>query len=231
MERLTFRMKEAFNPDDAIAVWVMNLSIALGDLRVVVEYATRPEQPDYERIYFVRIFASHLREVAKLLVLDYRDREDVRTFVDALPDAARTARGELERLLSSHFELRPEAEVWRDLKRLRDDTFHYARDDASQRRLRAAMATVATMHNGECVSSYTISDDGRLRADYADLVIANRMHPFEQEHEEDQDLPFTRELHEAIIDVNGHAAAFIQAAEAHYLLDVLPDGVVQHHRS
>jgi hypothetical protein len=37
MEQLTSRMGEAFPPEDAIARWLMNLSIALGDLRIVAK--------------------------------------------------------------------------------------------------------------------------------------------------------------------------------------------------
>jgi hypothetical protein len=90
MEQLTFKMADASPPDDPIAVWVMKLSIALGDLRIVAEYATRTDQPEHERIYFVRIFASHLREISKLLVTDFDKREDVRDFVAGLPQQAQT---------------------------------------------------------------------------------------------------------------------------------------------
>lgn len=164
-------------------------------------------------------------------MLDYQDRADVRAFVAELPKPARTARDEAEQLLNSRFKQRPVTQVWRDLKRLRDDTFHYARDEESHHRLRAAMRTVAGIHGGRCQGSYTMSQDRRLRADFADLVVANRMHPFEQEHEDDAHLPITRELHETIIALNGHIAAFVQAAEAHYLLDAIPEGVVRHHRA
>lgn len=71
----------------------------------------RAEQPEDERIYFVRIFASHLRE---LLVLDYRDRQEVRDLVAELP--ARDARDEAERLLHSTFPSRPGVEVWKDVQ-------------------------------------------------------------------------------------------------------------------
>jgi hypothetical protein len=221
MERLTFKMSEAFSPGDPIAVWIMNLSIALGDLRVVAKYATRENQPDHERIYFVRIFSSHLREIGKLLVSDYQDRQDVRDFVAGMRDQAREARDRADALLHATFASRPTDVVWRDLKRLRDDTFHYVSDKPSQERLVDAMRAVEEMH-----SSYSLNDEGWLRADYADLVVANRMHPFP--HESD-DLPMTRELHETIIELNQYIATFIQAAEAHYILHALPDGVVDHH--
>jgi hypothetical protein len=230
MERLTFKMADAFSPDDPIAVWVMNLSIALGDLRIVAEYATRKEQPEHERIYFVRIFSSHLREIAKLLVHDFNKRQDVRDFVARLPQEAQDARDEADKLLHSTFPLRPDVVVWEDLKRLRDDTFHYVSDKSSQDRLVDAVRTVAGMRNGEMEASYVLDATGRLRAEYADLIVANRMHPFPQEHEDDEELPTTRELHETIIKLNGHVAEFLAAAEAHYLLNVLDPGVVTHHR-
>jgi hypothetical protein len=229
MEQLTFKMADAFAPDDPIAVWVMKLSIALGDLRIVAEYATRNDQPEHERIYFVRIFASHLREVSKLLVFDFDERQDVRDFVAGLPEQAQDARDQAHELLHSTFPVRSDVVVWKDLQRLRDDTFHYVRDKNSQARLIAAMTTVAGMRGGEMEASYVLDDTGRLRAHYADLVVANRMHPFPQEHEDDEELPVTRELHETIIKLNEHVASFLAAAEAHYLLDVLQPGIVIHH--
>ena len=157
MQRLKFRMGDAFPADDPIALWVMNLSMALGDLRIVAEYATREEQPDYERIYFVRIFASHLREISKLLVLNYRDREEVRQFVATLPQEAQDARDEAERMLDGSYALRPDAVLWKDMKRVRDDTFHYTSDVESQERLRGALEAVAEMEG-----VYVLSDDGWL---------------------------------------------------------------------
>jgi hypothetical protein len=230
METLSFKMADAFSPDDPIAVWVMNLSIALGDLRIVATYATREEQPEYERIYFVRIFSSHLREISKLLVLDFNKRQDIRDFVAGLPQEAQDARDETDTLLHSTFALRPDVVVWEDLKRLRDDTFHYVSDQPSQARLVDAMRTVAGMRDGKMESSYVLDDEGWLRAEYADLVVANRMHPFPQEHEDDTELPVTSELHETIVKLNGLIARFLAAAESHYLLNVVEPGVVDHHR-
>lgn len=233
MERLKFWMHEVFPPDDAIARWIMNLSMALGDLRIVAKYATRGEQPDYERIYFVRVFASHLREISKLLVDDYKTREDVREFVATLPQAGQDARAEVDRMLHVHpFKLRPDVILWQDLKRVRDDTFHYASNkdkDMSQERLRAAMVAVSTPYeqaDGQTRPGmegvYVLDDEGWLRADYADLVTANRMHPFR----EDESLLVTGEMHDVIIALNGEVATFIAHAEASYLLERIPAGVV-----
>jgi hypothetical protein len=231
VEKLTFKMADAFPPDDPIAVWLMNLSIALGDLRIVAKYATREQQAEYERIYFVRIFASHLREIGKLLVQDFDKRQDVKDFVAAMPQEAQDARDKADELLHSTFGLRPAVVVWEDLKRLRDDTFHYVSDKPSQARLVDAMTTVADMDGGEKESCYTLDDEGWLRADYADLVVANRMHPFPEEHEDDLELPVTSELHETIVKLNAYVASFLAAAEAHYLLNVVAPGVVAHHQA
>ena len=53
-------------------------------------------------------------------------------------------------------------------------------------------------------------------------MTANRMHPFA----EDDSLPITGEMHDAIIALNGPVAKFLAHAEAHYLLDHLPSGTV-----
>lgn len=230
MERLTFKMREAFSPDDPIAVWVMNLSIALNDLRVVAKYVARAEQPDHERTYFVRIFSSHLREIGKLLVSDYDGRQDVRDFVAGMSKEAQEARDDADALLHGTFPSRPDVVVWRDLKRLRDETFHYANDPRSRERLVEAMRTVAGMFDGEMESAYTRDDRGWTRADYADEVLVNRMHPFPQEHEDGPGFPISHELNETIVKLSRSVTTFIHAAEVHYLIEVLPAGVVRHFR-
>ena len=136
MPRLTFRMDEAFPAEDPIGLWVMNLSIALGDMRVAMKYAVREDQSEHERFYFVRIVASHLREVAKVIVLDHRKRQDVRDFVASLPQEAQDAHSEVERLFEGTHMLRSSVTLFEDMKRIRDDTFHYASDRPSIDRLR-----------------------------------------------------------------------------------------------
>lgn len=72
--------------------------------------------------------------------------------------------------------------------------------------------------------AYVLDDTGRLRANYADLVVAYRMHPFKN----DDLLPVARELHETIVALNGHIASFIAAIEPFYLLETVGPGIVQH---
>ena len=84
-------MDRAFGPDDPVAMFVATLSIALGDLRIVGKYVPRDDQPDHERIYFVRIMASHLREIVKVIDI-HADKPKIVDFVASLPAMAREAR-------------------------------------------------------------------------------------------------------------------------------------------
>jgi hypothetical protein len=63
----SFRIGAVFSADDRHARYVMRLSITLGDLRIAAHYATRKRQRFAERLYFVRLTASHLRELVILL--------------------------------------------------------------------------------------------------------------------------------------------------------------------
>ncbi|MCA1702412.1 MAG: hypothetical protein LC808_03745 [Actinobacteria bacterium] len=157
----------------------------------------------------MRILASHLREVIKLLVLDHRCRSDVREFVGALPQQARDARDEIENALDMTHSLREGVMLYEDMKRVRDDTFHYSRDKNSEGRLRSAMNGVSNMR-GE----YLLGADDH-RESYADLVAVTRMHPYGDSEEEQ--IAFAREMHEAIIGLNERAVTFIPHAQAHYL--------------
>lgn len=55
----------------------MRLSTALGDLRIAGHYATRRRQNVAERVYFVRLLASHMREI--VLIMDPPDARVVPT--------------------------------------------------------------------------------------------------------------------------------------------------------
>ena len=70
-------------------------------------------------------------------------------------------------------------------------------------------------------------DGEELRAEYADLVVANRMHPYGDDDHELHAL--MREMHAAIISLNGEVSKFIAQVEAHHLLDRLPSTVVTRH--
>ena len=153
MRRVRFRMGDVFPPEDPLAGWVMHLSIALGDLRIVADHLD--SQSNAERLYFGRVFASHLREAVKLVTLGYDACRDVRDFVATLPEAGRDARAQAARMAHDcPFTHRPDVILWKDLKRVRDATFHYASDAASQESLRRTLAHVADEEG-----VYLIDDD------------------------------------------------------------------------
>lgn len=100
--RLTFEMSDAFPADDDIALWIASLSMALNDIRTSAEYAVRDEQPEHERLYFVRVLASHIREAVKIVLLEHDQRHDVQAFVQAMPEAGQRAFEEIDRRVSRH---------------------------------------------------------------------------------------------------------------------------------
>lgn len=144
--RLEFRIGDAFPGDDPVARLFLRLSMALGDLRVALEYAVRDEQPPYERLYFVRLTAMHLRELLSLL-----DPPPGSTWpsVEALiaatqpraEDAARlrAAHARMLEFLAEPFEQRPTVTLKGELRRLRNGFAHYHRDARSEAALTAAM--------------------------------------------------------------------------------------------
>jgi hypothetical protein len=219
-QRITFKLGEAFPPDDSLAQWVMALSLALNDMRIAAEYAVRAEQPFHERQYFVRLLASHMREAVKLVLLEHKDRADIQEFVASMPSEGREALEEVEMKLSAALELRPEQTLFEEIKRIRDDYFHYARDAASKERLRDAMVR-ASPEEG----SYLISDRA-LRAEFADVVSAFLVHPFDGSQLE----ALARELHGRIVELIGPLSLVLHHAEAHYLR-TLPDDILRMPRS
>jgi hypothetical protein len=131
--RLEFEIGEASDRDE-VARYVMRVSMALGDLRVAGEYAVREDQPGYERLYFVRLFASDMREA--VLLLDPPDRgvvPAVEDFTAALPadcqelhaKPLREAHEEILRLLRRQFTLPPGVNLRNELRRMRNQFFHY----------------------------------------------------------------------------------------------------------
>jgi hypothetical protein len=91
-----FNVGDVFPADDRMARYVMRLSLALGDMRLVADYAVRSRQRNYERLYFVRLLASHLREL--VLLLDPPNRNivpDVEAFLVSLPRGTKPPRKDI----------------------------------------------------------------------------------------------------------------------------------------
>jgi hypothetical protein len=136
---------EAFPESDPVAVWIASLSRALNDIRTASNHAVRPKQPAHERLYFVRVLATHIREAVKLVAREHDDPPEVQRFIAGMPQVRGDALDEIKRRIDTKFKQRSTISLFDDIKRLRDDTFHYGsvRDADSIERMRAAMREVA----------------------------------------------------------------------------------------
>jgi hypothetical protein len=194
-------------------------------MRIAARYATRDRQRSAERLYFVRLTASHLRELVTLLdPPDLRVLPTVDQFVLALPRGTKPTRADIRtshratiRQLAAVMRGRPDIEVRRknrptikrpptlrdDLKELRNRSFHYGHDQPGDDALRAAMTAVADTR-----SSYVIRDRSN-RARYADVVGTLLAHPY--------DVRFAHDMHDKLVKLIGPVASYVQRVEAAWL--------------
>jgi hypothetical protein len=223
-----FKVGDVFPADDRMARYVMRLSLALGDMRIAADYAVRNRQRNHERLYFVRLLASHMREL--VLLLDPPNRKivpEMEEFLASLPRGNKPPRKDIRaahqkamRRLAKVMPGRPNivaSGVSRpptlrdDLKELRNRFFHYGHDASGDTALRRAM-TVAE----DSRSSYIIRER-TMRARYADLVAVFLAHPFDDK--------FASDMHKRIIDLIGPVATYVQMVEAAWLFS-RPEGMV-----
>jgi hypothetical protein len=229
--RLEFKIGEVFPDRDEVARYVMRLSMALGDLRIAGEYSVRNDQPHHERLYFIRLFAAHMREA--VLLLDPPDRgvvPSVEDFIAALPadsrefhaEPLRKALEEVLRLLRRQFSMRPGVNLRHELRRMRNQFFHYHADRNSDADLGDAMAAAA--HED---GAYVIGEDPRnrftMRAEYADTVSTHITFPFEGDDATVR--PVAEELLEDILNLLGPLTDYLHHVETAYLRS-RPPGVV-----
>ena len=223
-----------------MAVYVMRLSMALVDLKIVAGYATRRRQRQGERVYFVRLFSLHMREIVKLL--DPPNRRIVPTiddFLDSLPRGTKPSRTEIRghhaklmRRLAKpmkgrekrEFKRRGKPSVWRvptlrdELKRTRDEFAHYGDDAEGTKGLIAAMESARDIRMG-----YKIRERA-WRAEYADTVATTLLHPFDLDDRE-----AALDMHGRVIDLVGPVSSYIHYVEAAWLSS-RPEGVVRSRR-
>lgn len=222
LARYSFRYGDVFDSEDRMARYVERLSNALGDLRVVARYPVRQRQGSGERLYFVRLLASHLREV--VLLLDPPDRRvlpDVEEFLAALPRGTKPSRTEIRkshrqamRMLDKPMKKgRPEIPgssgklrrptLRDDLKELRNQFFHYGHLQSGDDALTVAMKSLASERTGYVIRERT------MRANYADGVAVKLAHPF--------DIEFAEDMHARIVALIGPVSTFIHQVEAAWL--------------
>jgi hypothetical protein len=220
--RYSFEYGEVFDSDDRMARYVERLSNALGDLRIVARYAVRQRQSSGERLYFVRLLASHLREI--VLLLDSPDHNvvpGVEEFLRALPRGTVPSRTEIRKSHRQAMRLidkpmrkgRPEIRgsngdlrlptLRDDLKQLRNHFFHYGPLQSGDDALAVAMESLAAERTG-----YVIRERA-MRAEYADAVAVKLAHPF--------DVAFAEDMHARIVELIGSVSTFIHQVEAAWL--------------
>jgi hypothetical protein len=204
-------------------MYVMRLSMALGDLRIVAEYATRKWQREGERLYFIRLFTLHMREIVNLL--DPPDPKFVTTvheFVASLPRGTRPSRGEIRdqharvlRRLSQPMGGRERIVVRGkrriptlrdDLRRIRNDFAHYGHNAGGADAVTSAMRAAS-----EIASGYVIHEHS-LRAQYADAVAMTLTHPFALD-----DRKLAEDTHGRIVDLVDPVSSYIHRVEAAWL--------------
>jgi hypothetical protein len=174
--RFNFRLGEAFPPDDEHARYVMRLSMAMGDLRVVVPMLG-PDIGAHERLFFVRLLTALMREATTLIdppgKAPFPSLDAFLAPFDAshagqavkLREARRRVLDKLDQKLASGRTLRSE------LADVRNGFFHYLTDRDWDGRLRTAMRTTADM-----TGVFVNRPEGQ-RARYADAVAASVTFP------------------------------------------------------
>ena len=224
--RYTFRHGAVHNPDDRMARYVVRLSTALGDLRISAHYATRARQPYAERLYFIRLTASHLREI--VFLIDPEPRGPIPTvddFLKSLPRGTTPSRAEIRRSHRKAMRLlekpmakgRPPITTRKgkqrhpklrdDLKMLRNGFFHYSHLEHGDDALIGAMRALG----GES-AEYVVRQQ-TLRAGYADDIASTLAHPFPHR----QRAEFSCDMHGRIVEFLDPVATLIQQIEAAWL--------------
>jgi hypothetical protein len=224
--RFEFRIGDAFDPSDTMARYVVRLSQALGDLRIAGSYAVREDQPIYERVYFIRLTASHLHELAILFNPPDSAIPGIEEFIQAVVDPDDT--GGAETLRKSHQRVRRELQLTVDvpdqprlaseLRRIRNQFLHYANRVDYEPPLREAIERSA-----EIESVYVIRER-TMRAEYADEINNKLLHPWRLSDEDW--IAAVSALHEPVTKLIEPVTDFLHRAEAAYLAS-RPDGVVR----
>lgn len=210
--RAEFAFDSVLRPEDGVARWVSVLGIALNDLLVANLLLTERENTQGENVYFFRLAASHLVELAEpkgLLTDGFSDFPEVQAFVDRLPDERNEDFDALRRQLASN---EPDSLGTR-LRAIRNRLFHYPhlhRSAAEAGRLELQRALDALQ--GERGSISVVGRRvGGIRADFADEVALRILNIAEEE------------LQGLVVEVRDAQLAFIRFAEAalHVYFDVV----------
>jgi hypothetical protein len=225
--RLEFKIGDVLDPADKHARYLARLSMALGDLRVAAAtYAVREDQPMYERLYFVRLTASHLHELCILFTTGNeaipRIDEFVETVVEASDEqqaeALRGAHKRVRQALQREVDVPGRPKLSAELRRLRNDFFHYFYNVDDEARLQRAMELASDVESAYVVRERT------MRAEYADEIANKLVHPWAALPDGDWEKA-VRALHESITALIDPVSKFLHLAEAAYIGAHVPERV------
>lgn len=228
----SFRIADAFPAESHIARYVVRLSMAMGDLRIAgAPFIDRSDTlADFERFYYIRLLFSHTRET--VLLIDppsgsvVPNLEDFLGFFDGrypqLQASIRGAHSEVIQRLDAPLARRPAVTLRAELKRLRNQFFHYNWQSHDDVRLGDAMRAA-----GDTVSRHR-GEPRHHRALYADEIAHHLMHPFDVPDDEFEGQLL--ELHNAVIALFRPISQFVMDAEVLYI-GTRPSGVVTLHHS
>jgi hypothetical protein len=205
------------------ARYITRLSMALESLRIVGDLLTRDIE-HRQRMYLVRLMASHLYEALSLIEPPRGKRATRRSALLPVDDflasygethqdlqqAVRDAQTEVTLRLSQPlcFRLVP-VSLRFELTRIRNQFFHFGWEKRDVPPLTAAMKAAANLDGAY------VTGENLMHAQFAEEIAGQMMHPFLSYEIFDED--GTRELDRAILELIGPIAKFAQAAEALHL--------------
>jgi hypothetical protein len=217
--RIEFRYPDAFDPDDRIARYVTRISIALGDLRIAGTYVTRPEQPAHERMYFMRLTASHIHEVCVLFNPPDEAIPRIEDFIAAVADQddkgaeeLRTLHKRVQRALQQPVKVPGKPRLGSEISRIRNAFSHYFNRTEHEPLLTAAMRLAGNIDGN---LAYVIRER-TMRAEYADEVVNKIVYPWPSLSDEDW-IAAARALQERIVALIDPLTSFLHHAEAAFL--------------
>jgi len=120
-----FKIKNMFNPDDTLSLWIIKMSMIRNDLYYVHKSLTSIAEvgstfQNEEMNYFFRLAASHYREAVKFID-KYKTEEKIHSFINLLDSKS----------IENYEKLLESCTPWDSsfvsdiLKPIRDNFFHY----------------------------------------------------------------------------------------------------------
>lgn len=233
--RFTFLLDDVYPSGDEVAEFALRCSLALADLRIAARYLGRRRQRRTERLYFLRLLGTHLREATSLI----REHPEsvipsVEEFIAGLPaefrerDSAEIARLreaaiEVQERLAEKLEPPASVTVNKALKEIRDRFAHYHYDKRGTKALRDALSEAGLA--GEKVAYIVFDDRPQTDSEFADQVGIFMAHPMPGMDVATRKVGY-RQIHESVSELVGPVSTVLQLVESLWLHS-RPQGVVK----